>query len=157
MSTRISAAVAATALIALLAGVPSPAGAATSSKSAVREFQGTVASVAARDKSFRLRRTGRAAVVVRVSRRTRVAKGAKPRKGRKLVVKARRSKKGWVARSVKLAPAPAAQEPDDELSGEDSLDDEPLDEEETADEPELDVDDILGDVFGDDGSGEEEE
>jgi len=155
MSSRICAAVAASALIALVAAVPSPAAAAGSSKSVVREFKGTVASVAARGKSFRLRRTGGPAVVVRVSKRTKVGKGAKPRSGRKLVVKARRSKKGWVARSVKLAPAPAARQP----AGEDSLDDEPFeDEEDTADLPELDVDDILGDVFGDDdGSGEEEE
>ena len=148
---------AALAALALLA-LPAPASAATSPKSAVREFTGTVASVAGKGKSFRLRRTGRAAVVVKVSRKTRVAKGAKPRRGRKLVVRARRSGRAWLARSVKLVPVPVAQEDDPE---EDIVGDEPdLADEEFGDDdsdPVLDLEDTLGDVFGDDGSADEPE
>ena len=72
----------------------------------MREFTGTVASVSGKKKTFRLRRSGRAAIVVQLSRKTKVAKGARPLKGRKLVITARRAAKGrsWLARSVKLVP-----------------------------------------------------
>jgi hypothetical protein len=156
MNLRTSAA--ALAAIALLA-VPGPAAAAKKSKPAVREFTGTVASVAGRGRSFRLRRGGRAPVVVKISRRTRVAKGAKPRKGRKLVVRARRTGKGWLARSVKLVSVPAddnAQGDDEslgddvEFGGDDQADGEDAD-------PGLDLEDTLDDVLGDDSSGDEPE
>lgn len=153
-----AAALAATALLVALSIAPSPASAAKGSKSVVREFTGTVASVKSGGKSFRLRRSGRAAIHVRVVRKTKVAKGAKPRKGRKLVIKARRSKGGWVARSVKLVPPVADEETE---SGDDALggDDEEIagDEEvEYGDEGDgVDLDDTVGDLFGD--SGDEEE
>ena len=146
MSLRTSAA--ALAAIALLAA-PGPAAAAGKSKPAVREFTGTVASVAGKGRSFRLRRGGRAAVVVRVSRRTRVARGAAPRKGRKLVVRARRTRRGWLARSVRLAPVPAQDdtsglEPfgeDEEFGADDPVEGEDSD-------PGLDLEDALDDVLG---------
>ena len=151
-----AAALAATALLAALSIAPSPASAAKGPKSAVREFTGTVASVKSGGKSFRLRRSGRAAIQVRVVRKTKVAKGAKPRKGRKLVIKARRSKGGWVARSVKLVP-PVADEEETEL-GDDALggdDEEIAGDEESGDEGDgVDLDDTVGDLFGD--SGDEE-
>ena len=145
------------AALALLA-LPMPASAAKHPKSAVREFTGTVASVSGKKKTFRLRRSGRAAIVVQLSRKTKVARGAKPLKGRKLVISARRAGKGrsWLARSVKLVPGPA----DDELADDDILDEEPVtgDEEGEDTDPVLDLEDTLGDVFGDDdGSGEEPE
>lgn len=163
MTFRIpAAALAATAVLAALSAVPSPASAAKGSKSAVREFKGTVAAVKPGGKSFRLRRSGQAAIQVRVVRKTKVAKGAKPRKGRKLVVKARRDKRGWVARSVKLVPVVAddqTESGDEQISGDEEIaGDEFGDEEEgeTGDEGDgIDVDETLGDVFGD--SPEEQE
>ena len=136
----------------VLLALPMPASAAKHPKSAVREFTGTVASVSGKTKTFRLRRSGRAAIVVQLSRRTKVARGAKPLKGRKLVITARRATKGrsWLARSVKLVPVPA----------DDILDEEPVtgDEEGEDTDPVLDLEDALGDVFGgDDGSDEEPE
>ena len=132
--------------IALLA-LPATATAGKGSKPAVREFTGTVSAV--KGKSFTLRRSGRAAVVVKLARKSRVAKGAKPLKGRKLVVKARRVKKAWVARSVKLVPV-ATQE-DDEFATEDDdlLDEEPLGEADAPEEsePELDLEDTFEDLL----------
>ena len=148
---------AALAVVALLA-LPAPATAGKGSKTSVREFTGTVVSVGAKGKSFRLRRSGRAAVWVRLSRKTRVAKGAKPRKGRKLVVKARRAKRVWKARSLRLVPVVGDQE--DELGEDDeAFEDEPFADDEDAEEadPGLDLEDTLGDIFGgDDGADEEE-
>ncbi len=146
---------AALAVVALLA-LPAPATAGKGTKTSVREFTGTVVSVGAKGKSFRLRRSGRAAVVVRLSRKTKVAKGAKPRKGRKLVVKARRSKRGWRARSLKLVPE--VSEKDDEFGDDEPFEDEPLadeGEDEEAD-PGLDLEDALGDTFGEDDEADEE-
>ena len=119
----------------------------------MREFTGTVASVTAKGKSFRLRRTGRAALVVKLSRKTKVAKGAKPRKGRKLVVKARLSKKGWLARSVRLVPVASGE--DEDLSLDDPLGEEP--EGDAGEELELDLEDPLDDLLGDEDSEEEPE
>jgi len=141
-------ALAAVALLALPAGATAGKG----SKAAVREFTGTVSAV--KGKSFTLRRSGRAAVVVKLARRTKVAKGAGPRKGRKLVVKARRAKKAWVARSVKLVPVAGRQE-DDEFASEeeDPLDEEPLGDagepEEPESEPGLDLEDTFEDLLPD--------
>ncbi|HEX5911184.1 MAG TPA: hypothetical protein VFY44_11880 [Thermoleophilaceae bacterium] len=153
MNARIPAvALAALALLAL----PMPASAAKHPRSAVREFTGTVASVSGKKKTFRLRRTGRAAIVVQLSRKTKVAKGAKPLKGRKLVVKARRAGKGrsWLARSVKLVPVAAEDEPAED----DVLDEEPVTEDEEGEDtdPVLDLEDTLGDLFGDDEGSDEE-
>lgn len=131
------AALAATALLAALSLVPSTASAGKGTKPVVREFTGTVAAVKAGGKSFRLKRAGRPALQVRLVGKTRVAKGARPRKGRKLVVKARRGKRNWVARSVKLVPVVVDDETDDE-----ALD--------TADDPADDLGDEAGDDLGDD-------
>lgn len=147
---------AALAVVALLA-LPAPATAGKGAKTSVREFTGTVVSVGAKGKSFRLRRSGRAAVVVRLSRKTRVAKGAKPRKGRKLVVKARRSKRGWKARSLKLVPA-VSEKKGDEFGDDEPFEDEPFadgEEDEDAD-PGLDLEDALGDIFGEDDEADDE-
>lgn len=153
-----AAALAAASLLAVLSLAP-PASAAKRSKPSVREFTGTVVSVRAKQKTFRLRRSGRPSVVVRLSRKTKVAKGARPRKGRVLVVKARRvKKKGWVARSVKLVPVVAD---DDQTAPGDPVDDEPVagDEDEDLDDLEEivgDLDDDVGDLLGDDDGADEE-
>lgn len=135
-----AAALAAIALFALPTSVS-----AKSSKPAVREFTGTVSSASA--KSFKLRRPGRAAVVVRVSRKTRVARGAKPRKGRKLVVKARRHGRAWLARSVRLVPVPAGEEVDGgEQPGDGVIEDQPDPDEEPdslGSNPELELEGLF--------------
>ncbi len=121
---------AALAAIALVA-MPTAA-AAKGPKPVVREFTGTVSAV--KGKTFTLRRSGRTPVVVKLARKTKVAKGARPRKGRKLVVRATRVKKAWVARGVKLVPVAVRE--DDELDD----DEDPLDVEPLLDEDELGVD-----------------
>ena len=117
-------------------------------KSHVREFTGTVSW--AKGKSFQLSRSGRPTLTFRLSRKTKVAKGAKPRTGRQLVVKARRGKRGWVARSIKLVPVPVARGKDED--GESLDDDEPKLDEESGEEDDslLDLEETLGDDTFDD-------
>jgi len=139
-------AAAALATVALIA-VPSEAVAGKGHKSPVREFTGTVSW--AKGKSFQLQREGRPTLTFRLSRKTRVAKGAKPRKGRQLVVKARRGKRGWVARKIKIVPVPVAEEDEDNESLDD---DEPMLDEESGEEDDslLDLEETLGDDTFDD-------
>jgi hypothetical protein len=147
MTFRLTVAAAtATALLAALSLLPATASA-RGHKTQVREFTGTVTKVARGGRSFRLRRAGRAAVRVRVARATKFAKGAGPRAGRKLMVKARHERHGWLARSVKLVPVVVDDEPVGDPLGDDEFTDDPLGDEgddgilDDLDEP---VDDLLG-------------
>ncbi|HYI36162.1 MAG TPA: hypothetical protein VEX39_06140 [Thermoleophilaceae bacterium] len=148
------AAVAAASLLAVVSLVPS-ASAAKRAKPSVREFTGTVVSVGPRGKTFRLRRSGRPSVLVRVSRKTKLAKGAKPRKGRALVVKARREKKkGWLARSVRLVPVVVDE--DEDLTADEPAVEEPAAGEDADEDVLSDLADEVDGLFGDeDGEGDE--
>ena len=66
----------------------------------VRSLHGTVSAVARNHHSFRMRRAGKASVRIRTTRATKLAKGVRLKKGQALRVRARHTRKGWVATKI---------------------------------------------------------
>lgn len=147
------AALAATALLTILAVVPSPASADRGAKRAVVQLKGTVVSVKAGGRSFRLSHAGGGSVTVRVARRTRVAKNARPRAGRKLVIRAMRTRRGWIARSIRAVGPARGQKQTGAGKGKPKADDDDGADDEADDG--TDLEDEFGDMV-DDSSDEEE-
>jgi hypothetical protein len=66
----------------------------------VRSLHGTVSAVARDHRSFRIRRAGKASVRIRTTRSTKRAKGVRLKKGQALRVRARHTRKGWIATKI---------------------------------------------------------
>ena len=66
----------------------------------VRSLNGTVSAVARDHRSFRIRRAGKASVRIRTTRSTKRAKGVRLKKGQALRVRARHTRKGWIATKI---------------------------------------------------------
>ncbi len=114
----------------------------------VRSLHGTVSAVARDHRSFRIRRAGKASVRIRTTRSTKRAKGVRLKKGQALRVRARHTRKGWIATKivvVRAAPRGGDDTGDNETGTGDNpgADDDPAfndDEDTEADDPEGDND-----------------
>jgi hypothetical protein len=132
--------------VALMAAVPGGAMAKSGHKAKAHTFTGTVAAVAKDRRSFRLRRSGKSALRIRVARSTKTGKGAHVRTGQSLGVRARRVHGAWVAtrisrltNSTATDPASGADDPDPDL-GEDDQD---IEDDLDLDDLDLDPGDLL--------------
>lgn len=90
-------------VLALMAMAPSALAKPAAAK--VRSFHGTVSAVSRDHHVFRLRRAGKASVRIRTIRSTKRAKGLRVKKGQILSVRARHTRKGWVATRLVLVRA----------------------------------------------------
>ena len=129
-------------VLALMAMAPSAMAKPAAAK--VRSFHGTVSAVSRDHHVFRIRRAGKASVRIRTIRSTKRAKGLRVKKGQVLSVRARHTRKGWVAtRLVVVRAAPRGGDGTGPGPGPGAGDDPAFDDEDTpADE----------DPAGDDGS-----
>lgn len=141
-------------VLALMAMAPSALAKPAAAK--VRSFHGTVSAVSRDHHVFRVRRAGKASVRIRVARSTKRAKGLRLKKGQSLRVRARHTRRGWVAtRLVVVRAAPRGGDGTGPGTGPGAGDDPAFDDEDTpADEDPAGEDGVPG---GDDpGAGAED-